>query len=939
MDDHPDSALHYGHVGRAVYLPEEQAWTFTRSFNRPPSILYTGVTKTTISSPFPTTGAQSIPRVPEKDLGKLIASAHPDLAASWSSVREEPLSRTVTTTTDQYDPEISALFDLGYAVDQRRHDKKLRSVPIAVNVTGECRNIISFRTLEEETLELTYPEKLAFRAPSIDNTEVTQWSKYGAPILQVHFARPIEEKPVFMAARLPTTTIVFRPLYHWEPVPMRFSTNTPMGSSMPLRNSRLDANPIVEISLSQTGGFSHADVTFNPWYQRQFAIVDTKGNWGVWEITGRQRLKLATWSVGIVKSGSLPSQDPKRNHNSPRLDGWASVEWVHNVGLIVVSNRHSVMIYAFTDDDVPPRMVELGMAKESEWVLSVQRNPRNSSQFFVLTTARILWYDLGALPSEDDTSLSLRPRVSWRHFRDPGDTTLRLSDLVVYQDLYLVLYSRITQLVQAFPCPFISDEQTESISVPDPLVLDAPLLMDIPPNHRGPAVRFSTLVFKEVAHSVTALGKNFYNPYLTLIKLFWMDSDLAVHESTFKGPRGDPEELDLFRENSILRLRRRYAPTAYVRPDDNFVVDDWDESAIQQAPVPRCEVNITSVDTISDLQWTLDFSAIYDIATGKLEIPRKQQQKRQSPKPRTLDGLIANLQSDIEHGSTKQNATQTMVELGGKRVLAEGLDEGADDTKRLISALMPEQSDPMAQSRYMMLPIQFSSEDYGLSARLSGEADRDLLNAYDRMVDDGIILFNPADSTDDRTNEKVIAQNKHLMSSHFSLLLSSSQNTASQSSTDNRLFASRRDRLPVQQSKYAAVPVMSGLSAFTTFKAPRPTTRNVANLLSHWSVGSSPQNYTWERIEDEETRRSTRANTPRNRRKKLSQARDQSLPPTPAVPMVRTWGSQPVAPPRINITSSQPTMDGMSMTQTERGIFGARELKKPKKKKKRAAGF
>lgn len=34
MDEHSGSALHYGHVGRAVYLPEEQDWTFTRSFAR-----------------------------------------------------------------------------------------------------------------------------------------------------------------------------------------------------------------------------------------------------------------------------------------------------------------------------------------------------------------------------------------------------------------------------------------------------------------------------------------------------------------------------------------------------------------------------------------------------------------------------------------------------------------------------------------------------------------------------------------------------------------------------------------------------------------------------------------------------------------------------------------------------------------------------------------
>jgi RNA polymerase I-specific transcription initiation factor RRN6 len=557
---------------------------------------------------------------------------------------------------------------------------------------------------------------------------------------------------------------------------------------------------------------------------------------------------------------------------------------------------------------------------------------------------------------------------------------MQTPDTDAHLDLYLVLYSQLTQLVQAFPCPFIADEQTESISIPDPLILDAPLLMDVPPNKHNSPVRFSSLVFREVAHSVTPLGRNFYNPNLTLIKLFWMDCDLAVHESTFKGPRGDPEEPDSFRESSILRLRKRYTPTAYVRPDDNFVVDDWDESVTQQAVAPGYKVSTASVDTGSDLQWTLDFSAIYDIATGKSEIPRIKQNMRQRPKPRTLDGLIASLQSEMETGSMKQSPSQTMTELSGKRLLTEGLDESADDVKRLVSALMPENPDPGAQCRYMLLSVQSSNEGYGIPAKLSEEADRNFLNVYDRIVDDwmstlprtipvqtrlmkeklirgvaadlilsrliristsldGIILPQPADAEEGQVNEKAVAQNQHLHSSYFSSL-SSSQIPASQSSmTNSRLFGSRRDPMPVQQSKYAVVPVLSGLSAFTTFKPPRPTPRNVANLLSHWSVGSNPQNYTWERIEDEETRRSSRPNTPRSRRKKRSQTRDQSLPPTPAVPMVRTWGSQPVAPPRINISSSQPTMDGMPMTQMERGIFGAREFKKPKKKKKRAAGF
>jgi RNA polymerase I-specific transcription initiation factor RRN6 len=34
MDENTDSALHYGHLGRPVYLPDAKAWTFTRSLAR-----------------------------------------------------------------------------------------------------------------------------------------------------------------------------------------------------------------------------------------------------------------------------------------------------------------------------------------------------------------------------------------------------------------------------------------------------------------------------------------------------------------------------------------------------------------------------------------------------------------------------------------------------------------------------------------------------------------------------------------------------------------------------------------------------------------------------------------------------------------------------------------------------------------------------------------
>jgi len=524
-------------------------------------------------------------------------------------------------------------------------------------------------------------------------------------------------------------------------------------------------------------------------------------------------------------------------------------------------------------------------------------------------------------------------------------------------------------MVQVFPCPFISDDRTESISVPDPLVLDTPLLAAIPPSKRDSVLRFSRLVFKEIAHTVTPRGRRFYDAHLPLFKLFWMDSDLAVHESTFTGPRGDLDEPDSFRETNILRLRRRYAPTSYIRPTDDFLVDDWDESATQRAIVRRCKPRIGR-STGSDLQWTLDFSGVYKVATGKTKLSRKTQTNRQRPKPRTLAGWMAILQSEMKNG-LKRPPGKTMVELTGRRILADGLDESAVDVKRLISALVPEHPDPDAHCRYMLLSVPFSNKSY-LPAKMSGEVGRDLLSAYDRMVDnwmstlpriipvhirlmkervirgvaadlilsrlvkmstslDGVMLSKPADPIEEqaieKANEKAAAHNKYLQSTYFALL--SSQMSKNHSKGKNRASGPKRDK-PVPQSKYSAVPVLSGLSAFVKFKTQRPTPRNVANLLSHWPVGTNPKNYEWDRIEDEETRSSKAT---KNKRKKRSQTRDQSLPPTPTVPIVRTWGSQPLAPPRIN--SSQ--LD-ISMTQMERGTFGARTLKKPKKKK-RQAGF
>ena len=269
MDEHADCALHYGHIGRAIYHPETRSWTFSRSLARSDSITYTGVTNTTVSPPLirlsesKTFGPYGQPPDP-----KLIPHAHPHLAVHWSSIHENEFSRFVTDANEISDPHVSTLLDIGYAVDPGYDDAKLRPspIPIAAVVTGECRNTISFRVLVEDTVELTN-EKLSFRVPAIGDTETTEWSTQGARVRQICFAQPMEEdeeKGTWMAARLSESITVFRPLYHREPAPVHLHYDDPAMHSIPLQNSRLDANPAVEILSSYTGGFPYADVAFNP---------------------------------------------------------------------------------------------------------------------------------------------------------------------------------------------------------------------------------------------------------------------------------------------------------------------------------------------------------------------------------------------------------------------------------------------------------------------------------------------------------------------------------------------------------------------------------------------------------------------------------------------------------------------------------------------------
>jgi RNA polymerase I-specific transcription initiation factor RRN6 len=336
--------------------------------------------------------------------------------------------------------------------------------------------------------------------------------------------------------------------------------------------------------------------------------------------------------------------------------------------------------------------------------------------------------------------------------------------------------------------------------------------------------------------------------------------------------------------------------------------------------------------------------------------------------------------------SNKLTRMHYRLELNLGRPVLEDIDDTAHHLTRLVSTIIPESPDDWAPFRYMILPQTFSQTFHGLPPTSpGGPSSLDFLSTYDQLVEGwvtsvshdiprftcvtkervvrGIALdlllsrivriSNPPSPKDtpqkmETTGENQAAGEGPMSSQNLSQSLPSSQLPSSQITS---VGATSSQRPSSNSSKETMTPSYSGLSAFTTFKPPRPMARNVANLLSHWKPGADPAAYEWQKtsqmLEEEEARRTGGSSLPRRSR---SRRRSQqptvpeatSLPGTPIAPSIRTWGSQPAdALPALPLPSSQPTVDEVPMTQMERGQFGAREARKSQKskKKRRAAGF
>jgi RNA polymerase I-specific transcription initiation factor RRN6 len=298
------------------------------------------------------------------------------------------------------DPLKASLIAFG---DIQSHSRN-RPISVAAYATGSTGCDLCIVQVQKQKRGWFDDRSSWLEVPTLRGGQPT-WSSRGGTIQQVHFASKSRPGPDLLAVRLLAGTTIIRAVQDKTP-------------SEEASGFSISSTTLHNVEIRQTGGHTHVDVAFNPWFSQQVALVDIAGNWTVLEFSARNMLQVAhTWS-GLARKTS----DEKV---SPITDGWARIAWVMSLGILAVCTRQCLNLFSIAGGD--PTLVEeveLGLSGAVPWVLDFAVLPGHLDHFCVLTSTHVMVYK--AVEKTSSKKIA-RIKFNTRHYKNPEDLSLRLA--------------------------------------------------------------------------------------------------------------------------------------------------------------------------------------------------------------------------------------------------------------------------------------------------------------------------------------------------------------------------------------------------------------------------------------------------------------------------------------------------------------------------------
>ena len=171
-------------------------------------------------------------------------------------------------------------------------------------------------------------------------------------------------------------------------------------------------------------------MTFNPLYNRQFAVIDPLGAWSIWDIE-HNNSRSTPYKLTPGKQGGIYDHNEHDMSSKPpangRSDGWHRILWVLNVTTILVCNRNHLAVFDLRSGQERLDTTELKRAIGSDMILDIRRSASDLRYVFLLTTTQVMWIEICLVDSQQIGGHGVILLLSYKHFRDGSDRTLRLA--------------------------------------------------------------------------------------------------------------------------------------------------------------------------------------------------------------------------------------------------------------------------------------------------------------------------------------------------------------------------------------------------------------------------------------------------------------------------------------------------------------------------------
>ena len=396
MTDSATDRPAYGHFGSLTYDTEDRTWHSQRQIRDVRVWCATGTSLSTAVDQDAHPNTRKTPGLARNKQVDDLVKSYPEFQPCAELLPElAQASEAVEKHAAIYDPNKGSLLALGRIFDEANH-RHGNVVAFATALTGSDLRIVEIQPVKRgwEDSKSAYVE-----IPTAIGKEAT-WEGPGVPIQQLVFAQPNEHGYSLLAVRLMTSTVIIRPTLR--------SFSSPHGS-------RLRIDFVQEISIEDTGGVPHIDVAFNPWFTRQLAVVDSQGQWSVWELQNPRK-----WLLHRQEHG---------RHLSLKSDGatnleWAHITWVANASILAVCNRQRLgFLKLSTNQSKAGGEVEVTNDKDLGWILDIATLSNRPSLLLVLTSMRVVVY---SIDENSAGGVNVHSTTTISHALDPGDITLSL---------------------------------------------------------------------------------------------------------------------------------------------------------------------------------------------------------------------------------------------------------------------------------------------------------------------------------------------------------------------------------------------------------------------------------------------------------------------------------------------------------------------------------